>query len=117
MLKKNTLFDYLLLYGAFLFFSCSGIMGKLASGYPTFSPGFLFFYGCELAILAVYAFIWQQVLKRFELITAYANRPVVTLLGMVWGVVLFHESIRWNMLPGAALIFWGIRLVVTDRGE
>ena len=92
-------------------------MGKLASGYPTFSPGFLFFYGCELAIMTVYAFLWQKVLKRFDLITAYSNRPVVTLLAMIWGVVLFHESVSWNMIPGAVLIFFGIRLVVTDRGE
>ena len=64
-----------------------------------------------------YAVIWQQVLKRFELSVAYAVKPITTLLTMVWGVLLFHETVRWNMILGAAVILLGIRLAVTDHGS
>lgn len=113
----NTVTDYLFLYIAFAVFSTSSIFSKLAVGYPTFSIQFLFFYGLSLSVLAVYALLWQRVLKRFELSVAYANRPVVTLLGMLWGVVLFQERVTWNMILGALVIVAGMWMVVTERDK
>lgn len=103
--------SYILLYiGIFIYSLCS-IMNKLASTYHLFSLQFCFFYGCGLLCLAIYAVLWQQILKCLPLTTAYANRPLVMLLCMLWGKLLFDEVITWNMLLGAAIILVGIRIV------
>ena len=115
MKKNNTFYDYVFLYFALIIFSCCGIFNKLAAGYPLLSLRFFLFYGLNIAVLSVYAILWQRVLKRFDLSVAYANRPVVTLLGMLWGVLLFHERLTWNMVLGALIIVVGIWIVVTDH--
>ncbi len=115
MNNRYTIKDYLFLYAAFAIFSLNSIMSKLASGYPLLSLPFLFFYGASIGILLVYAVIWQKVLKRFELTVAYSNKPVVTLLEMVWGVVLFRDPLTWNMFLGAAIILLGIWLVAVSH--
>lgn len=115
-LKKRTYADYGLLYFAVAVYSVSSVCSKLASGNPLLSWKFILFYGASILILMVYAVLWQMVLKRFPLSTAYAIKPVTMLLSMVWGVVLFHEAVSWNMILGAAIILFGIR-VVTSHGK
>ena len=46
---------------------------------------------------------------------AYANKPVGLIWAMIWGSLIFQERITWRMLLGAAVIFAGIYLVVTDH--
>lgn len=87
-------------------------MNKLAAGYEILSRQFCFFYGMGLFFLLVYAVLWQQILKCFTLTTAYANRSLVMILTMIWGVLLFKEQITLNMLIGAAIILFGVNLVV-----
>ena len=113
----NTITNYIFLYIVFAVVSTCSIFNKLAAGHPMLSVKFLFFYGMNLFVLAVYAFLWQRVLKRFELSVAYANRPVVTLLEMLWGVLLFNEKMTWNMALGAVIIAAGIWVVVTEHDE
>lgn len=115
-MKSKGIKDYVHLYLAFLLFSITSIMNKLASGYSLFSLSFLLFYGLGLLILMIYAVLWQRVLVRFDLSVAYANRPVVTILEVLWGVLLFRESLTWNMVLGAGIIFIGIRMVVLEYG-
>ena len=116
-MKSNKVKDYILLYLAFFLFSFTSVMNKLASGYDLFSLLFFLFYGLGLLILLIYAVLWQKVLARFDLAVAYANRPVVTLLGVVWGILLFREVLTWNMVLGAGIILCGIRLVVSEYGS
>ena len=49
------------------------------------------------------------------LTVAYANRAMSMLWTMVFGYFLFGETIRWNMIAGAAVIAAGILLMVTDH--
>lgn len=113
-MKHKGIKDYVLLYLAFLLFSAVSVMNKLASGYDFLSLSFFLFYGLGLLILMIYAVLWQRVLARFDLAVAYANRPVVTLLGVVWGILLFHETLTWNMVLGAGIILMGIRMAVSE---
>ena len=115
-MKKKNIGSYFLLYFAICFYSLSSVCSKFASGYPLLSWPFLLFYGGSILVLCVYAVLWQLVLKRFPLSTAYASKSVSTLLSMLWGVALFHEVISWNMIVGAAIILLGIRQV-TVYGE
>lgn len=108
--------NYILLYIGILVYSLCSVMNKLASGYTFLSWQFCLFYGFGLFCLAVYAVLWQQVLKQLLLTTAYANRSLVMILSMIWGILLFNETITWNMLVGAAIILFGVNLVVRADG-
>lgn len=104
---------FAVLHICLLFSSLSGICSKMAAN-QTDIRGFVLWYGGVLAIMAVYAVVWQQILKRMPLTVAYANKPVSLIWGMIWGALVFKEKISWNMLLGAGIIFAGIYLVVTS---
>ena len=78
---------------------------------------FIIFYGIVLVILFGYALVWQQLLKKLPLVTAYANKAVTVIWGLLWGTVIFKEKITLFNLLGAALIILGIYVVVkADEG-
>ena len=52
------------LHGSLLISSLSGICSKMAARQPAFSLPFFLWYGGTLAIMFVYALVWQQILKR-----------------------------------------------------
>ena len=117
MIDKKRSSNYGLLLFSIVIYSCCSLCSKFASGYPFLSFDFLIFYGLSIFILGVYAVLWQLVLKKYELTVAYANKPISMLLSMVWGGLLFHETISWNMVLGAGIILLGIRMVVKDNGH
>ena len=113
--RKNTGSGvFLLLHLCLMISSVSGICAKMA-GRQTGMTGFLLWYGLEILIMGIYAVFWQQILKKLPLTTAYANRPVSLIWGMIWGSLFFHERITWGMIVGAGVIFFGIWLVVTEH--
>lgn len=103
--RLKTLFALHLLL---MVYSMSGICSKLAAGYDFLSPGFLLCYGGVLALLGFYALGWQQILKRLPLTTAYANRAVAVVWGIIWGFLFFSEPVNLFKLAGAALIIVGV---------
>ncbi len=103
----------LMLHGVLLVLSLSGIMSKMASKQEPMSLPFIAFYGAMLVILAFYALVWQQVIKRLPLTLAYANRAVTVVWGILWGYLFFDEVVTPPMLLGAAIIICGIVLYVT----
>ena len=94
-------------------FSLSGIMSKLAAQFPFMSAEFVLCYGGMIVVLGVYAIGWQQVIKRIPLTTAYANRAVTVIWGIVWGAVLFDEAVSWQKVLGAAVVLAGVILFAT----
>ncbi len=111
--NKPRMRDILLLHGMLLVYSVGGIFSKLASAEEFLSPKFVIFYGLVVANLGVYAILWQQLLKKLPLITAYANKAVLVVWGMLWGWLIFREAITLQMIIGAVVIMVGIYLVVT----
>lgn len=101
------------LQASVLIFSASSVLMKLAAAYPMLSWPWIGLYFGALCIIGVYAILWQQFLKRVPLTTAYANRAMSMLWSMLFGVLIFHETVTWNMLAGVAVIALGIYLVVT----
>lgn len=100
------LFLHLLL----LVYSTSGVFSKLASGYSIDSIWFYIWYSGTLGILFIYAIGWQQIIKRIPLTLAFANKAVTVVWGMVWGMLLFGESINAGMIAGAILVIVGIAI-------
>ena len=83
---------FIILHILILFLSFCGVFAKLASAEDLFSLKFIIFYACELVILVIYTFFWQQVLKYIPLTVAFCNKAVGMIWTMLWGVVLFKES-------------------------
>ena len=103
---------FLLLHILILVYSLGAVCSKIASGAEPMSFKFLFFYGLVLLDLFIYAIAWQQILKVFSLVTAYANKAVTVIWGLLWGKIIFAETITiWNIL-GSSIIMFGIYLVV-----
>lgn len=115
--RKATVLDIVLLQGAVLIFAAATLLTKYASGQPLLSWGFVLLYGGSILLLFVYAILWQQFLKIIPLSTAYANRAMAMLWSMVFGKLLFLETIKWNMVVGVAVIAAGIMLMVRADAE
>jgi hypothetical protein len=81
------------LHALLALYSLCSICGKLAAGFEFMSPGFILCYGSMILVLGLYAIGWQQVIKRMPLTSAYANKAVTIVWGIVWGVLLFHEAV------------------------
>ena len=92
-------------------YTVSGIAAKLASNHAFLSVGFILCYGMEIAVLGVYAIIWQQIIKRVDISIAYANRAMAIFWSMLWAFLLFKEQITAQNLLGVALIFVGTWVV------
>ena len=108
---------YIFLHVILLLYSCCSICSKQAALAPFLSFEFFLFYGLVIAILGVYAILWQQVLKQLPLTVAFANKAVTIIWGMIWGVVLFQEAITFKMVFGAAVVILGVVIVVTGGAK
>lgn len=98
-------------------YSLGDVLSKLAAGSDFLSLRFFLLYGGVLALLALYAFGWQQVIARLPLTVAYANRAVTVVWGLVWGVMFFQEQVNLGKLIGAVLIMAGVVLFARADGE
>lgn len=103
--KIKTLF---LLHMMLMIYSMGGICSKKASGAEFLSLRFCIFYGCIIMLLGFYAIGWQQIIKRLPLTTAFANKAVTVVWGIIWGVVFFGESVTVKKIIGAALVIAGV---------
>lgn len=92
-------------------YTLSGIMAKMAATHDFLSFGFLKWYFLEFLILGVYAILWQQILKKFDLSEAYTNKATAVIWSSIWAVLIFKENITINNIIGCAIIILGIVLV------
>lgn len=110
--KVSNIKYYVLLHTLLAFYSLGGVYSKLASQSSFLSLPFVFWYGLGLANLFIYAILWQQIIKHLPLTTAYANKAVTIVWGIIWGMLFFKEIITWNMIVGAVVVIIGVILVV-----
>lgn len=113
-IMRSSNVKYLIILHIFLgIYSLTGVASKFASGEDFLSVKFIVFYGLVLFGLFVYAVAWQQIIKHMPLISAYANRGVTVIWGIIWGYFIFAEEITVKKLIGAAIIICGIVFIVT----
>lgn len=109
--------DILMLQAVFMIYSISSVVSKFTSGKEVFSFEFILFYGLDVIVLGIYALLWQQVIKKFELSIAYANKAITLLWALVWGIVIFHEQITAGKVIGILLVMAGIFILNSDSGD
>lgn len=109
--------NYILLHIVLAVYSFLGISSKIASGKQFLSFGFIFWYGIVLLNLFLYAVVWQQILKKMNLITAYANKAITVVWGLFWGYILFGDEVTITKIIGIIIIIIGVVLVVKSEEE
>lgn len=107
--------NYIFLHLNILLFSLTSIFSKLASmeynkngiyGWKLYLFLFLMLVNC-----LVYAIAWQKVIKKFDLMVAYANRSVYLIWSQIWAVVIFHENLTVTNIIGICIVFIGVLVV------
>ena len=101
---------YFLLHMLLLLYAASTVLSKLAAGEEFLSPRFLLYYGGVLALLAMYALGWQQVIKRLPLTAAYASKAVTVVWGLAAGMIFFGEQLTAGKVLGAVRVSAGVVL-------
>lgn len=114
--RLNRIGLFMFLHVTFCIYSLVSVFSKLAAGQSKMDAYFWIYYGIVLFLLAIYAILWQQCLKRMSLITAYSNKSVTIVWGLVWGKLLFKETITLSQIIGALIIGIGVWIIV-DRKE
>lgn len=112
--KLKTLF---LLHVMLIFYSMSGICSKMAANEKFLSLFFCIYYIILIALLCIYAIVWQQIIKRLPLTMAFANKSVTIIWGVIWGALFFHEKITIGKIIGGLLVIAGIVLYAKADGE
>ena len=70
-----------------------------------------------LCALALYAFIWQRLIKNARIAIIYANKSSGILWSQLAAVVIFGERLGWGDILGICVIFTGIMLANSSAWE
>ena len=116
-MNKDKIKIFFLLHIMLMTYSMSGICSKMASREHFLSFRFCLFYGIVLALLGLYAVGWQQIIKRLPLTTAFANKAVTIVWGIIWGFVFFKEAVTLGKIIGAVLVVVGVVLYAYADGD
>jgi len=109
--------DFLLLEISVLVYSLSTVAANMASKHEFLSFGYIMFFGLDFVILAVYAILWQQIIKKFELSIAYANKSVTLLWSMLWNYLIFSTGITPGKVAGVVLVMIGVIIMNLGGGQ
>lgn len=122
--------DMLMLQVVFLIYSFTSLAQKQMSSYlpkgaaslqellpQLFNAKLILSGALVVTLLGVYALLWQQVIKRFELSVAYANKAVTLLWALVWGILIFHEEITVGKVAGILVVMVGIYVLNTGKEQ
>ena len=100
----------LFLIGVNLIYACTTIFTKMASREEMLSWPYLLWIAGAVGVMGLYAILWQQVIKRMEISTAYMFKGTSLIFGLMFACLLFGEQITLNNIIGAAIIISGIAL-------
>jgi len=117
MNKKQLIKNIIILQAIIALYSLSTVMSKFAAEEDFLSFKFILFYGIEIFILGVYAILWQQIIKKFDISVASANKAMAVLWSMLWAVLFFHDNITINNVIGIVIIIIGTLIVNSDNRE
>lgn len=109
-MKNNQMREIIKLQLIIIIYTISGIMAKVAS----MKDNLLWvgtFFVLDFLFLAVYAVFWQQMIKKFPLSVAYANRAMALLWSAIWARMIFEESITMKQVMAIGFVILGTILV------
>ena len=101
---------YLALIGVNLIYASTSIFTKMASRQEMMSRTYLFWIAGAIGVMGIYALVWQQVIKRMPLSTAYMFKGTSLVFVLFISALMFGEAITLNNLIGSTVIIIGIVL-------
>ena len=116
-MNRKKILNIILLQFIVIIYTINSIIAKFATKAEPLSLEFFLFYAAEVCVLGVYAICWQQMIKRFELSVAYANRSMAILWTALWSVLIFKESLSVKQLAGIILVVIGTIVVNLQPGS
>jgi len=102
--------SYFSLIGVNLVYACTSICAKIASRQVMLSMFYLLWIAGAVVVMGLYAILWQQVIKRMPLSTAYMFKGTSLIFGLLFACLLFGEQITLNNIIGSSIIITGIAL-------
>jgi drug/metabolite transporter (DMT)-like permease len=82
----------------------------MASRQEMMSWPYLLWLAGAIGVMGVYALLWQQVIARMPLSTAFMFKGTSLIFILLISALLFRESITTNNIIGSAIIIAGIVL-------
>ena len=116
-MKADKWKTYIALHLLLMTYSVSGILSKSAAEQDFLSFKFCLYYVGIIGILGIYAIGWQQIIKRMPLTTAFSNKAITVVWGIVWGALFFEESITIGKIVGAILVIIGVIVFAASDKE
>lgn len=101
---------YLALIGANLVYACTTICTKMASQQDVLSSPYLLWIAGAAAVMGLYALLWQQIINRMPVSTAYMFKGTSLVFVLLISVLLFGEVITKTNVIGSLIIIVGIVL-------
>ena len=108
--ERNTGLIWLALIGINLIYACTYICMKKASGFEFLSSPYILWTVGAVVIMGVYALLWQQILVRTPLSTAYMFKGTSLIFVLLLSALLFGEGITTKNIIGSVIIVTGILL-------
>ena len=112
--KKVKIKQLIILQAIIMIYTLSSVVAKFASGEEFLTFKFIVFYGLEILILGIYAILWQQIIKKFDLSIAYANKAMSLLWSLLWAILFFKESITVKNVIVVIIVIIGTIIVNSD---
>lgn len=97
-----------------IIYTISSVMSKIAAGYRQDIVRFVIFFALEFLILGLYAILWQQLIKKFDLSVAYANRSMALLWSILWAFIFFRDTITVKNIIGVIFVVIGTFIINLD---
>ncbi len=107
--------DFIDLHLCVLVYSISTVLIKSASRYQMMSFNYILLMCLSIAILGVYAILWQQVIKKFKPSVAYSNKSITTIWTLLASAIFFGEGITVQNVVGAIIIIVGVILIAQEQ--
>lgn len=105
---KKSYVKYLALILVNLIYACTSIFTKMASVQDVLSWPYLLYIAGAVGVMGIYAVLWQQVITRMPLSTAFMFKGTSLIFILVFSAILFGESITINNIIGSVIIITGI---------
>ena len=112
MKKKIKYYGMLLI--ANLIYSNVGVLLKIASFQEFLSLRYLLALIGAILLLFLYAILWQQIIRKIELSTAYIFKSTTIVFTMFFAYRIFAEQITLNNILGVLIIMIGVMLYASE---
>ncbi len=99
-----------ILIGVNLVYACTSIFTKMASRQEMLSWPYLLWIAGAIMVMGLYALLWQQIITRMPVSTAYMFKGTSLVFVLLFSALLFGEMITITNIIGSMIIVLGIIL-------